>query len=272
MIRTSLILVASFGLLAGCATSSANSTPNNPDAGNVKYDAGQSNSGSGGASDGGDSGSGSTGTSNVPKAVDSTSTRTATSGPKTVKKIASTKPPKKDETTTDPKKTPPKRTGRVDPNGLLGESFPIESTIAAIPDLAAAGAPATLFIAPNLEAGRLPAALKSPVALRFTGSLNVTEAHEYKFCTRSSDGSKLLIEGTPVVENDGVHKEAVEACEVVQLEPGEYVVEIQSFHVSGAIDLTVGWASSKDGTVAPIPKANFYKPEGADDKVKASKK
>jgi uncharacterized lipoprotein YajG len=40
MIRNSLILVATFGLMAGCATSSATNTPQNPDAGKVKYDVG----------------------------------------------------------------------------------------------------------------------------------------------------------------------------------------------------------------------------------------
>lgn len=272
MIRTSLILVASFGLLAGCATSSANSTPsNNPDAGKVNYDAGQPSSGSGGSNGSAGSGGSSGTTTNTPKAVDATSTHTTTTGPKTVKKIAAAKPPKKDEPV-DPKKPPPKRKGRLDPNGLLGESFPIEATIAAIPDLAAAGAPASLFITPNLEAGRLPATLKAPVALRFTGSLNITEAHEYKFCTKSSDGSKLILEGTVLVSNDGVHKEAAEVCEVVQLEPGEYLLEVQSFHVSGTIDLTTSWATSKDGTPTAIPKTAFFKPEGADDKVKAAKK
>ncbi len=268
MIRTPLILVASFGLLAGCATSSANSQPNNPDAGNVKYDAGQPNSGSGGASDGGSAGSGSGSSATPPKGVDATSTHTAPTGPKTVKKIAAAKPPKKDEPV-DPNKPVPKRKGRVDPNGLLGESFAIDASATTFAEF---GTPATLFIAANLEGGRLPATLKAPVQLRFTGSLNVTEAHEYKFCTKSSDGSKFMIEGTVVVSNDGVHKDAVEVCEVVQLEPGEYGVEVHSFHVSGAVDLTVGWAPSKDGTAAPIAKANFFKPEGADDKVKAAAK
>ncbi len=266
MIRTPLILVASFGLLAGCATSSANTPSNNPDAGKVDYDVKKPDSGSG-ASDGGSAGNSGGSSATPPKGVDSTSTHTTTKGPKTVKKIAASKPPKVEEPV-DPKKPPPKRKGRVDPNGLLGESFAVDATISKVPDFS--GTAATLFIAPNLEAGRLPAALKSPVALRFTGSLNITEAHEYKFCTNSSDGSKLLIEGTVVVSNDGVHQTATEVCEVVQLEPGEYGVEIQSFHVSGAIALTASWATSKDGTPTAIPKTAFFKPDGADDKVKAS--
>lgn len=272
MIRTPLFLIASFGLLVGCATSSTNSQPQNPDAGKVDYDVGKPNSGGSGASDGGssDNGSGgSTSSGKAPRGVDATSTSTSTGArPKTIKKIASSKPPKAEEPAADPK-TPPKRKGRVDPNGLLGESFSITATTDKLPDFS--GAPATLFIAPNLEAGRLPTTLKSPVALRFTGTINITEAAEYKLCTKSSDGSQLLIEGTLVVANDGLHKEAAEACEVVALDPGEYGIEVDSFHVSGAVDLTVSWAKGKDGSPTAIPKTAFYKPDGADDRVKAKK-
>jgi hypothetical protein len=271
MIRTPLILVASFGLLVGCATSSANTPPNNPDAGKVNYDVGKPSSGSGGGGTD-NTGTNDGGTATPPKGVDATSTHTPGIGPKVVKKIAAAKPPKAEEPV-DPKKPPPKRKGRVDPNGLLGESFTIDAKTDRLPDFAAIGAAKSLFIVPNLEqATRLPATLKGPVALRYTGSLNITAAAEYKLCTTSSDGSKLMIEGTVVVANDAIHKEAAEMCEVVNLEPGEYAVEIQSFHVSGPIVLAVTWATSKDGTPAPIPKGNFYKPEGADDKVKAGAK
>lgn len=271
MIRTPLILVASIGLLAGCATSSANNPPSNPDAGNVKYDVGQPSSGSGGSSDGNTSSGTGTKTSTA-KGVDSTSTstRTGSGPPKAVKKISASKPPKTEEPV-DPAKPPPKRKGRVELNGLLGETFAVEASATSLPDFSA-GTPLTAFIADSLEAGRYPATAKAPIALRFSGSLNVTAAAEYKFCTDSSDGSAFFLEGTLLVKNDGIHKEPVEVCEVVALEPGEYGVEIQSFHVSGAVALTVSWATSKDGTPSPIPKTAWYKPEGADDKVKASKK
>jgi hypothetical protein len=266
MIRTPLILVASLGLLAGCATSSANSTPSsNPDDGKVNYDVGQPSSGSGGTTPGT---GGTSPSSPTTKGVDSTSTSAPGIGPKVVKKIAATKPPKTTEPE-DPKKPPPKRKGRVDPNGLLGETFALDAGATKLPDFS--GAAKTLFLVPNLEqATRFPADLKAPIAARYTGSLNVTAAAEYKLCTTSSDGSKLMIEGTDVVVNDGVHATAVEKCEVVSLEPGEYGVEIQSFHVSATPSLVVSWANTKDGTPAPIPKANFFKPEGADDKVKAA--
>jgi hypothetical protein len=273
MIRNSLILVASFGLLAGCASSSTNTAPQNPDAGKVSYDVGgQPNSGgSGGATDPADGGA----APDAPKGRDSTSTKAIGFKPKAVKKIASAKPPKPEE----PAETTPKppRKGRVDPNGLLAEAFKIEAAAQKLPDFSTLGAVTSIFIAPNLDAtaatplAGAPATLKAPVALRFTGSLNVVTANDYKLCTKSSDGSQLYIEDTLVTDNDGVHAEAVEKCELVALDPGEYKLEIRSFHVTGAILVQASWAVGKDGTPAPLPKASLFKPEGADDRVKAKK-
>ena len=271
MIRNSLILVASFGLLAGCASSNANNAPQNPDDGKVSYDVGgQPNSGgSATPTDPADGGA----APDAPKGRDSTSTKAVGYKPKAVKKIASSKPPKPEEpATTTPK---PPRKGRTDPNGLLAEAFTIEATTQKLPDFAAIGALTSIFIAPTLDAsGTLagaPATLKAPVALRFTGSLNVVTANDYKLCTKSSDGSQLYIEDTLVADNDGVHAEAVEKCELVALDPGEYKLEIRSFHVTGPIVVQASWAVGKDGTPTAIPKTSLFKPEGADDRVKAKK-
>ena len=273
MIRNSLILVASFGLLAGCAGS--NSSTQSPDAGNVKYDVGQPGSAGSGANpdapvadDGGTA-------PPVAKGRDSTTTKSVGVTPKAVKKIAATKPPKPEEPAADPK-TKPIRKGRVDPYGLLAEAFTIEAGATKLPDFSAL-TPTALFIAKALESNATaplagaPATVKSPIALRFTGSLNVTAANEYKLCTTSSDGSQLMIEDTLVVDNDGVRAEAKEACELVTLEPGEYKIEVRSFHVSGPVQITASWAAGKDGTPAAISSRNLFKPEGADDRVKAKK-
>lgn len=278
MLRTSVTLFAAFGLLAACASSSANQpNSNNPDAGKVDYDVGQpSGGGDGGgdapASDGGDAGP-------TVKGRDSTTTRGNTAGPKVVKRVATTKPPKPEEPApTEPAKKP-SRKGRVDPNGLLGEAFTIPATTDKVPeDFAALGAPRKLFIASTVASSEsapvpgLPAAVTAPLALRFTGSLNVTEAAEYKLCTSSVDGSQLLLESTVVVDNDGLKKDgAAEVCEIVALDPGEYGLEVRSFHVTGPVIVNLTWAKGKDGTPEAIPTKSLFKPTGADDRVKAGK-
>ena len=272
MIRNSLILVASFGLLAGCASSSANPPPQNPDAGKVTYDAGgQPNSGGSTPTDPADGGP----AADAPKGRDSTSTKAGGFKPKAVKKIAATKPPLPEPAPVDPA-AKPVRKPRVDPNGLLAEAFTIEAAAQKLPDFTALTL-ASIFIAPTLDASTTgplagaPATLKAPTALRFTGSLNVTAGNDYKLCTKSSDGSQLLIEDTLVVDNDGVHAEPAEVCELVSLEPGEYKIEIRSFHVTGPVMIQASWAAGKDGTQAPIARTSFFKPEGADARVKAKK-
>lgn len=267
MLRTSATLIACFGLLAACATSSANSTNSNPptdDAGKVTYDVGGQPNAGGNDGGAGDGGSDAGGTS--VKARDSTLTRGAGTGPKVVKRVPSSKPPKAEE----PAPTKPPKGRYVTPNGLLGEAFELAGADK-LPDYGTLSAPKSVFIAPTLG-GTMPSNLAAPIALRFTGSLNVVEAAEYKLCTTSQDGSQILLESTLVVDNDGVKADGpVEMCELVALDPGEYAIEVRSFHVTGPLALTVTWAKGKDGTSEVIPTRYLYKPAGADERVKAGK-
>ncbi|PCC67533.1 PA14 domain-containing protein [Nannocystis exedens] len=275
MLRTSVILVASFGLLAGCASSSANAPQSNsPDAGKVDYDVGTPSGGSGGSSTPAD-GDGDGGSEPAIKGRDSTTTRGASVGPKVVKRIAASKPPKAEEPET-PAPAKPKPGRVVSPNGLLGEAFSIPAATEKLPDFAGL-TPTKAFIASGLDASAtapvvgLPKGVAAPIALRFTGSVNVVNAGEYKLCATSDDGSQLYIEDTLIVDNDGVKTSAAEVCELVSLDPGEYKLELRSFHTSAPIVVGLSWAEGKDGTPAAIPLKSLYKPEGADARAKAGK-
>ncbi|MDC0715427.1 PA14 domain-containing protein [Nannocystis bainbridge] len=272
MLRTSVILVASFGLLAGCASSSANAPQSNsPDAGKVDYDVGTPSGGNGGSSTPADG----DGSEPAIKGRDSTTTRGASVGPKVVKRIAASKPPKAEEPET-PAPAKPKPGRVVSPNGLLGEAFTIPATTEKLPDFAGLS-PSKLFIANGLDASAaapvagLPKTVAAPVALRFTGTVNVVNAAEYKLCTSSDDGSQLYIEDTLIVDNDGVKTEAGEVCELVSLDAGEYKLELRSFHTAAPIVVGLSWAEGKDGTPSAIPLKSLYKPDGADARVKAGK-
>lgn len=275
MFRTSATLIASFALLAACATASSNSSNSNPptDAGKVTYDVGgQPNAG--GSNDGGAAGDGGSDAGGTAvKARDTTLTRGAGVGPKVVKRVPTTKPPKPEPT--EPAK--PKKGRFVTPNGLLGEAFSLAGADK-LPDFTTVGAPKAVFIAPTLDSSAtaplagLPAGVATPVALRFTGSLNVTEAAEYNLCTSSQDGSQILLENTVVVDNDGVKKDGpAELCELVALDPGEYAIEVRTFHVTGPIIVRLAWAKGKDGTPEAISTRNLFKPADADARVKAGK-
>lgn len=116
----------------------------------------------------------------------------------------------------------------VGDNGLLGEVFAI-GEIEALPDFSTLGEPAGKIDVLSVDyADGFPGVDGEAFALRFTGSINLVEAGEYQLCLASADGSRLLLEGTLVVDNDGRHAAAT-VCEVVYLEAGEYALELDYF-------------------------------------------
>lgn len=267
MLRPTALLIVAAGLAVGCASSSSQSSAQNPeDAGQVQYDVGKADDGAadGGAADGGDAEA-------TPKGRDQTATRSVASPKKAVKKLAAKKPAREDE----PTGTKPKREGRVLPNGLLAAFYKIEAGAADIPDFSTLTADGVSLVKNvDFPEGRItgaPANLGSTFAVNFMGSLNVTESAEYKLCLKSSDGSILFLDGTLILENSGVHTPAAEACEVVYMDPGEYELNLQYFTVSSTPALQFTWAAG-GGDAVPVPENALFKPAGADDLVKKSKK
>lgn len=78
-------------------------------------------------------------------------------------------------------------------------------------------------------------------ALRFRARFFVATAGTYNFATLSTDGSKLLIDDTLVVDNDGVHG-LVREDGSISLTAGYHDVEIQYFNGGGAGQLGVRWS------------------------------
>ena len=65
-------------------------------------------------------------------------------------------------------------------------------------------------------------------ALHYRGAFAVPAAGTYRFRLTSDDGSRLLIDGRQVIDNDGVHGE-VQVEESVQLAEGVHSIEVQYF-------------------------------------------
>ena len=85
-----------------------------------------------------------------------------------------------------------------------------------------------------------PARRKNDFALRFRGTLTIAKAGEYKFYTRSDDGSRLLIDEKVLVENGGIHP-AQERSGTVTLALGEHAFELVYFDGGGNTELQVEW-------------------------------
>ncbi len=84
-------------------------------------------------------------------------------------------------------------------------------------------------------------------SIRYTGSINIPETNTYTFYTTSDDGSKLYIDGTQVVNNDGAHG-SQERNGSILLNAGIHSITIEFFERSGGENLSVAFES------ATIPK------------------
>lgn len=65
-------------------------------------------------------------------------------------------------------------------------------------------------------------------AIDYRGQVQVAEAGRYAFTLSSADGSRLLIDGRVVVDNDGIH-DAAAATGQAQLSAGPHAVEVRYF-------------------------------------------
>lgn len=90
-------------------------------------------------------------------------------------------------------------------------------------------------------------------AMQFDGMINVPKADVYTFYLGSDDGSRLLIDGQPLLENDGLHS-MIERKVTVPLDLGRHRFQVQFFEKTGGESLEVQVESighPKD----PIPDA-----------------
>ncbi len=74
--------------------------------------------------------------------------------------------------------------------------------------------------------------------LRFTGFLQIPMDEDFRFFLSSDDGAKLLIDGTVVVDNDGVHPAGFRDG-VATLKAGPHEVVVEYFEAHGEEELAV---------------------------------
>ena len=88
-------------------------------------------------------------------------------------------------------------------------------------------------------------------AIKFDGFIFIEEPGDYSFFTTSDDGSRLLLDGVTIVDNDGIHGETQEAARVT-LDRGVYPFEVQFFEAAGGEALSVTY-SGPGIAKQPIP-------------------
>jgi hypothetical protein len=80
--------------------------------------------------------------------------------------------------------------------------------------------------------------------VRCTGYIDINEDDAYNFYLNSDDGSKLLIDNTLIIDNDGLHG-TIEKNKRLFLEKGKHQIELQFFQETGGFNLALEYESSK---------------------------
>ncbi|MEM6387562.1 MAG: PA14 domain-containing protein [Pseudomonadota bacterium] len=75
---------------------------------------------------------------------------------------------------------------------------------------------------------------------RIEGEIEVTEGGTYKFFLGGDDGAMLFINGEPVIDNDGLHGFRTRDGKI-ELEPGDYSIEVRYFENYGHAGLKLEW-------------------------------
>ena len=96
----------------------------------------------------------------------------------------------------------------------------------------------------KLESNRIslaPRKRNDDFGFAFEGELTAPTDGKYRFTLSSDDGSRLLIDGKQVIDNDGIHGNQQRSGEVA-LKQGAHRIEVQYFERGGGEELLVSWA------------------------------
>lgn len=135
--------------------------------------------------------------------------------------------------------------GTPDLSGWKGTFFAIPAGTSKLPDLGAA-APGGLLFAKALDVKAQPMSGGFPgidpsknedFAIRWEAPLIVETEATWTFRIVSDDGAKLLIDGTPIVENDASSPSPTEKSGPVHLVKGTHTITVDYFQTKGGVAL-----------------------------------
>jgi len=134
--------------------------------------------------------------------------------------------------------------GTPDPSGRRGSFFVLPPATQKLPALASMQPTGFLFakelnVANTPMTGGFPgidATRNEDFALRWEAPLTVQTESTYTFRLASDDGSRLLIDATPIVDNDGQHT-VKEASGPVHLVKGVHTITVEYFQATGPVAL-----------------------------------
>lgn len=82
-------------------------------------------------------------------------------------------------------------------------------------------------------------------AMRYEGVLEVPENGDYNFHLASDDGSRLLVNGKPIIKNDGIHPVSSVKSKSVKLKKGPAKISLEYFEATGEEQLYLAWSGPR---------------------------
>ncbi|MCU0857100.1 MAG: Ig-like domain-containing protein [Pontiellaceae bacterium] len=132
--------------------------------------------------------------------------------------------------------------------GLLAEFFDYTTDLSVLPDLAGKTPNVTRTDAqinyPSTDGTAwtgLPSSMIDTFVSRHTGQIKIPTAGSYTFYLSSDDGSKMWLDGSLLINNDGLHG-MVEVSATRSLSAGNHDVRIEFFENYGGAGLVLSWA------------------------------
>lgn len=104
--------------------------------------------------------------------------------------------------------------------------------------------PTASGVVPEIVMNVPPKTKDDAFALRFTGMISVPTTGSYTFFIASDDGSRIYVNDTLVVDNDGLHG-MIEKSGKIDLGAGMHKIVVTYFDNGGGDGLEVHWAGSK---------------------------
>ena len=136
----------------------------------------------------------------------------------------------------------------IGPNGLVGYYYP-NATWSPPP----AVVERDFFIIPNNI-------LREPYSIRWIGKIAIPREGEYRFATRSDDGSFVWVDGQLVVDNGGAHGAQLRAGSIY-LTQGFHDLEVRYFQGGGASEMSFFW-TPPGGAEELVPLDYLFPVEG----------
>jgi hypothetical protein len=136
--------------------------------------------------------------------------------------------------------------------GLLLSRYDLARPVQKLPDFAGLK-PAHAAVSDGVNLAR--AGMGNHFALKYEGWLSVPETGVYTFHLSSDDGSRLLIGGEVVVDNDGVHG-VRERVGSVPLEAGQHAIAVHYFQYDRGLALKLEYTGPKIAR-RQVPAAAF---------------